>query len=151
MAAMAARMGARGIPRPDVAGVCLEEEVTRVPNKNELPKERWNDYLSALSNRQANKPVSVRIEGGGQGQKELGRMPLVGISCELKGSEADAIEITLGDIHKNMENITHMVDSPEHIYVEDSDQGDVSRIDIESKAKVKTVLFFQESKETAQR
>ena len=121
-----------------------------MPNKmNELPKERWKDYLNALSNRQANMPVSVRIEGGEQGGKELGRMPLVGISCELKGSEADAIEITLADQGKSQANVTHMVESPQRILVDDTGEGQVTRVDIESKAKVKTVLFFQETQQTA--
>lgn len=110
----------------------------------EIPKERWNDYLSALSNRECRHPVSIRIEGQEVGDQTLAdHMPLVGISCEMKGSNKDAIEITVGDSDAP---VTHYVATPTRVYVEEADNGTVQCLDIEDGAKVKTLIFFDEWK-----
>lgn len=110
---------------------------------NEIPKERWADYLNALSNRLKNHPVEVRIEGHESGDQPLSsNLPLLGISCEKKGSEADAIEISLAG--QDLKNMTHLVEHPERIYVQEADNGEVACLDIEDRAKVKTLIFFSE-------
>lgn len=115
----------------------------------EIPKEHWANYLDALSNREKNRAVNVRVEGVEYGDQPLSRgMNLVGISCEEKGSEKDAVEITLACGEFN-ENITHMVRHPEHIYIEEGDDGQVKVVDIEDVDHVKTLIFFDTSLDKA--
>lgn len=107
----------------------------------EIPREAWADYLNALSNREHDHPVRIRIEGTEVGDQVLAdSMPLVGISMELKGSAANAIEVTLA--HEDQQNMTHMIQTPEHLYVEAGADGNVMVLDIEDKARVKTLIFF---------
>lgn len=107
----------------------------------EIPKEAWADYLNALSNRVHDRPVRVRIEGTDMGDQVLAeQVPLVGISLEQKGSEAGAIELTLA--HEDRTNLTHMIQSPAHVYAEEGDAGEVVCLDIEDTASVKTLIFF---------
>ena len=114
----------------------------------EIPRERWSDYLNALSNRTKDLPVRIEVEGQDLGDQTLAQqLPLVGISCELKGSEKNAIEVTLGRKEQGSSNITHMIENPEHIYVEESDGGKVRCLDIETRAKVKTLIFFAEEQQ----
>lgn len=111
----------------------------------EIPKERWNDYLTALSNRENRHPVSIRIEGREFGDQTLAdHLPLVGISCEMKGSMQNAIEITVGE---NATPLTHYVAEPARVYVEEADNGSVRVLDIEDGAQVKTLIFFDTWKE----
>lgn len=110
----------------------------------EIPKERWNDYLSALSNRECRHPVSIKIEGREVGDQTLAdHLPLVGISCELKGSMQNAIEITVGS---SDQPVTHYVETPTKVYVEEADNGNVQCLDIEDSAQIKTLIFFDEWK-----
>ena len=110
----------------------------------EIPRERWQEYLDALSNRSKQTPVRIRVESQELGDQQLaGRMPLVGISCEEKGSDANAIEVTLGGPEKDFPNITHYIQGPERVFVEEGTNGQVRCLDIES-AKVKTLIFFPE-------
>jgi Family of unknown function (DUF5335) len=107
----------------------------------EIPREAWAGYLDALSNREHDHPVRIRIEGTEVGDQVLADgMPLVGISLERKGSEANAIEVTLA--HEDRQNLTHMIQTPEHVYVEEGDNGQVMVLDIEDTMKVKTLIFF---------
>ena len=107
----------------------------------EIPREAGGDYLNALSNREHDHPVRVRIEGTEVGDQVLAEMvPLVGISLEKKGSEANAIELTLA--HEDQRNMTHMIQSPERVYAEEGEAGQVICLDIEDQARVKTLIFF---------
>lgn len=118
----------------------------------EIPRERWSDYLNALSNRSKDLPVRIEVEGQDLGDQMLAQqLPLVGISCELKGSEANAIEVTLGKKEQGSANITHMIEDPERLYVEETENGQVRCLDIETRAKVKTLIFFAENQQTVNR
>lgn len=113
-------------------------------NTHEIPRERWADYLNALSNREKDHPVSIRVEGREIGDQMMSQgLPLVGISVEEKGSEKDAIEVTVGYKGQGMANMTHMIQAPTHIYVEERDNGDVACLDIEDGTQVKTLIFFE--------
>lgn len=109
----------------------------------EIPRENWDLYLNALSNRCKNLPVNVRLEGQDIGDQVLAEhMPLVGISLEKKGSEKDALSITVAN--QPTESLTHMVEHPEHIFVRESENGQVEVIDIEGANRIKTLIFFEE-------
>jgi hypothetical protein len=108
----------------------------------EIPREAWADYLNALSGREREKPVGIRVEGVNTGDQVLAdHVPLVGISVEQKGSEARAIEVTVAN--KDRSNLTHMIHDAAHIYAEEGDAGEVVCLDIEDTAKVKTLIFFE--------
>ena len=90
----------------------------------EIPREAWADYLCALSNREQAHPVRIRIEGRDVGDQVLANcLPLVGISMEQKGSEASAIEVTVA--HEDQRNLTHLIRTPERVYAEEGDDGQV--------------------------
>ena len=107
----------------------------------EIPKTSWGHYLEALGNHKAYQTVRVRLESDELGTQPLAtESPLVGISVELKGSQADAIEITLGSLGKG--DFTHLIQHPAHLYVEEDDTGEVQVINIEDSMRVKTLIFF---------
>ncbi|HVP62912.1 MAG TPA: DUF5335 family protein [Myxococcaceae bacterium] len=109
----------------------------------EIPRERWAKYLDDLSNREQDHPVRIEVEGQELGDQALStKLPLMGISLEEKGSEKDAIEITVADRGKG-QTLTHLIERPEHVYVEQ--EGDRVRcVDIENRAHVKTLIFFED-------
>jgi hypothetical protein len=42
-----------------------------------------------------------------------------------------------------MDNLTHMVVHPEHLYVREGDDGEVAVLNLEDNARVKTMVFFE--------
>ncbi len=108
----------------------------------EIPREDWARYLGMLSSRKAAQPVSVRVEGSEVGDQTLADcMPMVGISLEEKGSESDAIELTLA-YAGGESNLTHMIACPEKVFVKEDASGEPQVLDIEDRARVKTLVFF---------
>ena len=112
------------------------------PDMQEVPHSRWSQFLSALSHRARTREIEVRVDSPALGERvAVTRLPLVGISCEEKGSAADAIEITLGRAEPLL-GITHMVLHPVRVFYEPTADGEVAVLDIEDAAHVKTLNTF---------
>ena len=108
----------------------------------EIPREDWARYLGMLSSRKADQPVRVRVEGPDVGAQTLADcMPMVGISLEEKGSESDAIELTLA-FSGGENNLTHQIACPQKVFVKEDASGEPQVLDIEDRAHVKTLVFF---------
>ncbi|MNR92048.1 hypothetical protein D3C72_230680 [compost metagenome] len=108
----------------------------------EIPREDWERYLGVLSRQKADQPVRVRVEDTEVGDQVLADcMPMVGISLEKKGSDADAIELTLA-YAGGESNLTHEIACPEKLYVKEDAAGEPQVLDIEDRAQVKTLIFF---------
>ncbi len=109
----------------------------------EIPREAWEQYLSAVSRYE--QAHLVRIEAGSPEwgeQAVAGRLPLVDIALEKKGSEAGVIAVTVG---RPGEEITHRIPMPDHLYADEDESGELECLDIESSGHVKTLIFFEPS------
>ncbi len=111
----------------------------------EIPRENWQYYLDALSNRETSHAVTVCLEGAEPQIRSLAQdLPLIGISRIGKGKDADDIEVVVGGVEKGSPNVTHVVKAPTRVVVEETEDGRACRVDIEDGAQVKTVIFFGE-------
>ena len=107
----------------------------------EIPRERWAEYLSLLSN--VTRAQSVRIEADSTeiGEQQLAqRLPLLSISLEQKGSSRGSIEVTVG---RPGEEITHRIAKPQRLYADESESGELECLDIEDASHTKTLIFFE--------
>jgi len=108
----------------------------------EIPRADWDRFLTMVSRQQADQPVRVRVADASAGDQTLADcVPMVGLSLEKKGSDADAIALTLafsgGESH-----MTHQIANPAKLYVKENDAGEPEVLDIEDGAQVKTLIFF---------
>lgn len=107
----------------------------------EIPREGWADYLLLLSTIERDQQVRIKAEGPELGDQTVAwNLPLVEISVEEKGSEAGAIEVTVG---RPGEELTHRILRPEHVWAEESDHGELECLDIEDADHVKTLIYFE--------
>jgi hypothetical protein len=107
----------------------------------EIPRDVWADYLTLLSS--IERDHWVRLEAQGPelgGQAMAGRLPLVDITVEEKGSAQGAIEVTVG---RPGEEITHRILHPEHVLAEESESGEIECIGIEDSDHVRTYIYFE--------
>ena len=105
----------------------------------EIPRERWADYLSGLSARERDEVVRVALAGRSLGEQTVvGDAPLRRIAVADMGDVQGIIEIRLGG------GVTHWIPEPEHMYALEDENGDVECLDIEDRARVKTLIFFPE-------
>ncbi|HYO51621.1 DUF5335 family protein [Archangium sp.] len=107
----------------------------------EIPREGWADYLLLLSTIERDQQVRIQAEGPELGdQTVVEHLPLVEIFVEEKGSDEGAIEVTVG---RPGEELTHRILHPEHVWAEESDNGELECLDIEDADHVKTLIYFE--------
>jgi len=82
---------------------------------HEIPQSEWKSFLETFSARREGAIVSVEVTDPKQGpRREVGGLPLVGITYEQEGSGAGTIELLLGT--NPSDHVTHTVTSPKAIY-----------------------------------
>ncbi|WNG55184.1 hypothetical protein F0U59_10640 [Archangium gephyra] len=114
----------------------------------EIPRETWAVYFDNLSKRALNEPVRIEVENRDIGDQEMTRkLPLVGIDLETKGSEAGAIEVSVGDERREL---MHRIDNAVRVYLKIDDDGNIDCLAIEDQDDGKTLLFFEGSGVPAQ-
>jgi Family of unknown function (DUF5335) len=111
----------------------------------EIPTTDWKTYLHAFGQRNAGR--LVRLETAippGEGEPVVGEhLPLMGMELEPKGSDAPAIILMLGNAGNQAPSLTHIVQQPTRLWVEDDDGGLARALAIESKDEGKTLLLFE--------
>ena len=114
-----------------------------------IPVEQWLSYLNDLSviKRKAN--VCLELRSDEFGNKVLvDKAPLLGVFPEMKGSEACAVDIEVGQQRiDSSDRLTHSVICTSKLVVEEDDQGlpqalDICGEDPDTQAKITTVIRF---------
>lgn len=110
----------------------------------ELKRERWDDSLMALTKEAKDHPMIVRLESLKLGDQVLAKgLLLVQIGVEKKGSEAGAIEIIAE--RPDGSHLTHLIPSPERLYLARFDDRHAFCLDIEDTESTKTLVFVAEA------
>jgi len=111
----------------------------------EIPRERWGKDLEAFSERNVGRPVRLEVEiPPGNGEPVLAEhQPLLDITFEPKGSEAPAIEISVGDTGGAAPaNLTHIINDPTQIWIEQDPDGLGIAVKIGSRQEGSTRVLF---------
>jgi hypothetical protein len=109
----------------------------------EIPREGWADYLALLSSLERDHWVRIETESPEMGEQPLAsRLPLGEIALEEKGSDHGSVEIIVG---RPGDEITHRIPQPDHIYADESENGELECLDIEGTDHSKTLIFFEQA------
>src|SRR4051812_38059876 len=105
----------------------------------EIPREEWGEFLDSFSRQHEGWLVTVEVLGEEIGaQVEAQGVPLEGITAELKGDGKDSISITVG--LKPSEHVTHNIQAPTHVRIEQAENGADIALQIESSDAATTLL-----------
>jgi hypothetical protein len=106
----------------------------------EITREEWKSFFDAFSKQHEGWIVTVEVLTSEIGdQEEATRLPLVGISADVKG--ASRIDVSVGgraDAH-----VTHVIDGPERVWVAEREDGILDALEIESGAGRRTIVSFR--------
>jgi hypothetical protein len=81
----------------------------------QIEPDQWKAFLEEFSRRHQGAFVAVETADPEDGtQEETKEMPFLGISFEVKGSEADSVEVIVGT--EAEDHITHTIFRPKKIY-----------------------------------
>lgn len=117
-----------------------------------IPIGQWSVRLAALSESLSGEQARIWVDAEGLGHRLVaGPLPLVGVSYIEKGSEAAAIEVTLGEQDDPLAHFTHMIDRPARVYMQETEAGDPRCLWIESEGaeRSETLVCFDMSLEPA--
>jgi hypothetical protein len=111
----------------------------------EIPTTDWRTFLHTFG--LTNSGRLVRLETAippGEGEPVVGEhLSLLGIELEPKGSDAPAVILMFGDMGSQVPSLTHIVQQPTRLWVEQDDGGLARALSIESKEEGKTLLLFE--------
>jgi hypothetical protein len=113
---------------------------------HEIETRDWKEFLEEFSQRNQGRPVRLETTvPPGEGEPLLAEhRPFLGVSFDPKGSEAPAIELTLGGTDPQTPHLTHVVTAPTHLWAEEEPGGIARALDIDSTDEGKTLLVFEQ-------
>jgi hypothetical protein len=117
-----------------------------MPLTVELKREQWSRFLPVFSERNVGRPVRVELTAPpGEALPVLAEhQPFLGIDFDPKGSEAPAVEITVGaPSGKEPTNLTHVINNPDHIWVEEDPDGLGIAVEVTSPDTGATRVLFE--------
>ncbi len=109
----------------------------------EIPRQRWTADVTSFGEKHRRAAVSLEVTGSDIGaQPEAHALPLEGISVEHAG-RGDTISIFL---ERSLDDhLTHVIERPAHVRVEQSDAGDDLAMQFEEDDGTVTIMTLDRS------
>jgi hypothetical protein len=106
----------------------------------DIPREQWIRFFDDFSKNHEGWVVTLEVLGSDIGdQEEASRLPLVGISADVKARE-NRIEIIVGG--RPDADLTRFIDTPKRVWVKEPRVPGDEAIEVESEDGTKTLLKF---------
>jgi hypothetical protein len=107
----------------------------------EIPRRDWSGRLDEFSRMHEGWLVSLDIVMAQSigAQREFRQLPLVGITAEPSGGGTISIAVA----EPTGDQVTHMIHSPTHVFVDKTETGANAALEIESADGTKAVLRFR--------
>lgn len=111
----------------------------------EISPREWGTFLDRFSERNQGRPARLEVAiPPGEGEPLLAeKEPLLGVEFDPKGSEAPTITVTLGGTRAKEPHLTHVINDPTMIWVEEELDGLAVALEIDSEDEGNTRLIFE--------
>jgi uncharacterized protein DUF5335 len=109
-----------------------------VTETREIPQSEWKDFFSCFSDQHDDEPVAVEVMGSDIGSQIEGRdLHLRGISPARTVNERD-LALMLGG--RDGMRVTHMISTPVHVWLQQTEDKTDEALEIESADGTKTLV-----------
>jgi hypothetical protein len=110
----------------------------------EISQREWGSFLDRFSKRNQGRPARLEVAvSPGEGEPLLAENePLLGVELDPKGSEAPAITVTLGGTDARTPHLTHRINDPTRLWIEEELDGLAIALEITSVDEGETRLIF---------
>jgi hypothetical protein len=107
----------------------------------EVPREEWPRALDQFTAIHQGWVVSLDVLGSDIGaQPEITGLPLIGVTADPHREPGN---ITISAARAANEHVTHIIEAPEHLYIERTDEGADAALEIEARDGTKNILRFR--------
>lgn len=108
----------------------------------EIPRDEWQAFFETFSQQHEGWLVTLEIFDPEIGaQEEAHELPFEGITIASSGTEPESIAISVGG--SSTDHVTHTINGPERVWLEQTSEGANAALEIESKEDTKTLLSFR--------
>jgi Family of unknown function (DUF5335) len=107
----------------------------------EIPRGQWIAFFDSFSLQRRGWIVRVEVQHGADSQLLVRALPLVGITVDLKGSEAGSLLITLGKTPED--HWRHRIVAPVRIRLKETQTGAVEAVEIAATGGETTLVQFR--------
>ncbi len=108
----------------------------------EIPRDQWTPFLNQFSRQHEGWLVTLEVFAPDVGaQEEASDLPLAGITIASGANEPETIAINVGKSPED--HVTHTINGPEHLWLEQTPEGADAALEIESEGETKTLLRFR--------
>ena len=110
-----------------------------MPETVEIPRESWGSFFGQFSEDHETQLVAVEVFGGDIGAQVEGRSLLLG---GISPADPDAGSLALMFDSVDGEHLTHIVNTPTHVWVRRAPDNTDEALEIESSDDTKTLVRF---------
>jgi len=108
----------------------------------EIPREQWNNFFESFSRQHAGWLATLEVFASDAGaQQEASGVPFEGISLDSDKGNSGAVVITVGKTPAN--HVSYKIDHPVHIWLQQTEAGADTALEIEADDDSKTLLRFR--------
>src|SRR6266567_4551245 len=108
----------------------------------EIPPPEWTSFFDSFSRQHHGWLATLEVFGSEVGaQEEAHELPLEGVSVASEREAAESITISLGKTPED--HVSHTINQPAHVWLEQTSERVNAALEIESEDKSKTLLRFR--------
>jgi Family of unknown function (DUF5335) len=108
----------------------------------EIPRNEWRSFFDAFSRQHEGWLATLEIFSSDMGAQEpVQDLPLEGVTVSVGADTDEEISISLGKTAA--EHVTHNIEEPTHVWIEETAEGANAALEVESKDQTKTLLRFR--------
>ena len=108
----------------------------------EIPRDEWRSFFDVFSRQHEGWLATLEIFGPEVGaQQQARQLPLAGVTVASRVGKPETITIDLGKAPED--HVSHIIMSPEHVWLERTTEGANAALEIESADQTKALLRFR--------
>ena len=108
----------------------------------EIPRKEWQSFFEVFSKQHEGWLATLEVLDSNIGaQEEAHELPLEGLSVDSGSDDSQTIVISLGRTADD--HVSHTIANPEHVWLEQTEEGANAALEIESSDESKSLLRFR--------
>ena len=105
----------------------------------EIPKDKWRAFFDGFSREHEGWLATLEVFGADVGaQEEAHELSFEGISLNADQGDQESLVISVGK--SGEDHVSHMIDDPQHVWLQQSTGGTDSALEIEGRDDSKTLV-----------
>ncbi|OQA04072.1 MAG: hypothetical protein BWY68_00529 [bacterium ADurb.Bin400] len=108
--------------------------------EKEIPESNWVEFLMEFAKNHQGEMVKIYIKSDELSKSLIGEDPLIAFEGDCAGEIVRGVKVIVGEEGEHPDNLFHYIASPRKIRVEENQNGEITRLMIESVEGTETTI-----------